>query len=198
MAEEAAHDVEPVEVEETPTEEATDWKAEAEKWKKLSREGERRGKRLTEEAEKARNDALAELEKLKGGETDVNKAIDEALSKFASKANEKLLKTDVLAAAKGVLSDPSDALRFLNLSEFEVKDMETDSKAISEAIAELVQERPYLAVKDDAKKWSNSEAGPKDKRADRQLSRDDLAKMTPEEINAAEQKGLLVNLLSGK
>src|SRR5690606_5724659 len=52
-----------------------------------------------------------------------------------SKANERILKAEIRAAAASKLSDPADALKFLDLSGFEVgDDGEVDSSAIAEAI----------------------------------------------------------------
>lgn len=68
---------------------------------------------------------------------------DEAIAK----ANQRILKAEVRALATGRLADPQDALRFLDLSEFEVgSDGEVDGDAVTAAIEDLVKTKPYLAA----------------------------------------------------
>src|SRR5699024_3898255 len=57
-----------------------------------------------------------------------------------AKANQRILKAEVRAAAASKLADPADALRFIDLSEFEVgTEGDVDSEAISDAIAGLLK-----------------------------------------------------------
>lgn len=68
---------------------------------------------------------------------------DEALAA----ANRRILQAEVRAAAAGKLSDPADALRFIDLSSFEVgDDGATDAAAIAGAVEDLVKSKPYLAA----------------------------------------------------
>lgn len=100
-------------------------------------------------AEKARADELQA--KLDGNEAE-HKAAQEAQrvkDEALTAANARILKAEVRAAAAGKLSDPQDALRFLDLSEFEVgSDGEVDATAVTKAIDDLIQTKPYLAVQD--------------------------------------------------
>lgn len=71
------------------------------------------------------------------------KVKDEAISR----ANDKILKSEVKAAAKGVLADPQDAYKFLDLSVFEVDDDgNVDEPAVAKALADLVAAKPYLGA----------------------------------------------------
>lgn len=71
------------------------------------------------------------------------KVKDEAISR----ANDKILKSEVKAAAKGVLADPQDAYKFLDLGVFEVDDDgNVDEPAVAKALADLVAAKPYLGA----------------------------------------------------
>lgn len=71
----------------------------------------------------------------------------EADAKATAKANERIIKAEVRASAAGKLSDPVDALKFLDLSKFEVDaDGNVDTEQIDDAIADLLEKKPYLAV----------------------------------------------------
>jgi len=108
---------------------------------------ERNARRAAERAAKA---TRAELDKLRAeGQTETEKAIAKAKADGATealtKANERVLKAEVRAAAAGKLTDPADAARFLDLSDFTVgEDGDVDTKALGQAIDRLLKERPYL------------------------------------------------------
>lgn len=71
----------------------------------------------------------------------------EADARAAAKANARILSAEVRAAAAGKLSDPSDALTFIDLTQFDVDDDgSVDQDEIAEAIADLVRRKPYLAA----------------------------------------------------
>ena len=64
---------------------------------------------------------------------------DEALAA----ANQRILKAEVRAAASGKLTDPADALRYLDLSKFTVTaDGGVDTQAIADSIGELLEQKP--------------------------------------------------------
>lgn len=117
----------------------------------------------------------------------------EAEAAALAKANERILRSEVKAAAAGKLADPSDALAYLDLSEFEVDESgNVDSSEIAEAISELLERKPYLAAQGgrvslDSGRGKAPAAG--------QLTRDDLKSMSPEEITAAKAAGRLNGLL---
>lgn len=71
----------------------------------------------------------------------------EAETAAMAKANARIVRAEVKAAAAGRLNDPADALNFLDLSQFEVDDDgDVDADEIADAIAELVRTKPYLAA----------------------------------------------------
>lgn len=168
------------------------------------------------EAEKARRKAeatkrraaetkVAELEQQlaagskKDGEPDADQIRREATATATAKANERIIRSEVRAAAAGKLSDPRDALRFIDLSKFEVdEDGQVDEDDVAEAVEQLVKDRPYLAAA-TAKRFQGSgdggarkgSAGPK------QLGEKDVKKMTAEQIDAARRKGQLRDYLGG-
>ncbi len=105
------------------------------------------------DAEKKAKDAEKELEELrKASQTDQEKALEaartEGRTEALSTANVRLLKAEIKVAAQGKLADPTDAVALLDLSKFEVNDDgDVDTKAISSAIDELVEQKPHLAAK---------------------------------------------------
>lgn len=129
---------------------------------------------------------------------------DEARIEADKRANERILKADIRAAAAGKLSDPSDALRYFDLSSFEVKeDGSTDEAAIAKAVENLVKERPYLAAA-SAPKWQDIDAHRNGAAPGKQpqLSAEDVKRLFASkkfsEIEAARQEGRLDGILGIK
>lgn len=78
---------------------------------------------------------------------DAQRLAAEAEAKALEKANTRILSAEVRAAATGKLSDPSDALTFIDLTQFEVDDDgEVDREEIATAITDLLTKKPYLAA----------------------------------------------------
>lgn len=102
-------------------------------------------------AEREAKEAKAELDKIRNaGQSEQEKAIAKAKAEGTTEAlktaNARILRAEIKAAAGGKLTDPADAVRLLDLSDFEVDaDGEVDSKAIAKAIDQLVKDKPYLA-----------------------------------------------------
>lgn len=114
-----------------------------------------------------------------------------------SKANARIVRSEVKAAAKGVLADPGDAYKFLDLEQFEVDgDGNIDGDEIADAIEALVKEKPYLAAA-PARRFQGTGDGGAARKASRpkQLSRNDLKTMSPEQITKAQDAGRLDDLL---
>ncbi|MEU2077110.1 hypothetical protein [Streptomyces sp. NPDC013489] len=117
-----------------------------------------------------------------------------------SKANTRIIRAEVKAAAAGKLADPADAYRFLDLDTFEVdNDGNVDSEEIAEAIDELIKSKPYLAAA-TAKRFQGTGDGGAARKASRpkQLTRADLKSMTPEAIDKAREDGRLDDLMGGQ
>lgn len=95
----------------------------------------------------ARADALQA--KLDGKEAEHTAAQEKAANDklVLDRANGRILRSEIKAAAKGVLADPADAYKFLDLDSFEVSDDgDVDEAAITAALKTLVEQKPYLAA----------------------------------------------------
>lgn len=128
---------------------------------------------------------------------DVEKVRREAELAALDRANQRILKAEIKAIATGKLADPHDALLFLDLSKFEVDgDGKVDEDEVSDAITDLLKERPYLAAA-TAKRFQGSADGGARKGPPQpaQLTRDDLKGMSPQQIVDAKNNGQLKNLL---
>jgi len=171
-------------------------------WKARSRQNEKAAKANADAAKEAAA-VKAELDALKaaseGREAEHQAAVeaqrlkDEALAV----ANERILKAEVRAAAASKLTDPQDALRFLNLSDFEVgSDGEVDASQVAKAIDDLIASKPYLAAQGGQRFQGSADGGARnDATKVAQLTRDDMKRMTPEQIADAEAKGQFDGLL---
>jgi hypothetical protein len=103
-------------------------------------------------ADKRAKAAEAELAKLReANATESEKALAaakaEGRNEALATANTRILTAEVKAAAAGVLQDPDDAVRLLDLDQFEVgEDGAVDVKAIKAEVAALAKAKPYLSV----------------------------------------------------
>jgi hypothetical protein len=157
---------------------------------------ERKAARDEAAAAKAERDALQA--KLDGKEAEFTAAQeaqrikDEAISA----ANRRILNSEVKAAAKGVLADPQDAYKFLDLDSFEVDaDGNVDETAISSAIADLIKSKPYLAAQGSRFQGSADGGARNDATKVAQLGQADMNRMTVDQIAEAEAKGQFDDLL---
>jgi len=111
------------------------------------------------------------------------------------RANERLVKAELKSAAKGKLNNVADALVFIDLSSIEVgDDGEVDTDALETAITNLLTERPYLGATEQKRFQGGADQGGGKSGAPKQLTRAELANMTPEAIVAAEANGQLANV----
>lgn len=111
------------------------------------------------------------------------------------RANERLVKAELKAAAKGKLANVADALVFIDVSSIEVgEDGEVDTDALETAIDNLLTERSYLAAGETKRFGGGADQGGGKSGAPKQLTRAELANMSPEAIVAAEEKGQLANI----
>lgn len=152
--------------------------------------------KLAKENEKA----LAALQaKLAGTEAEhaAEQAKRETEQAALSKANDRILKSEVKAQAKGVLADPQDAYKFLDLESFEVDDDgNVDEDAIAKALTDLVAAKPYLAAQGGKRFQGSADGGARNDAAKvSQLNQADMARMSPEQIADAHDKGQFDDLL---
>ncbi|MGC5034114.1 hypothetical protein ACPXCS_06205 [Streptomyces sp. DT190] len=144
-------------------------------------------------AERARR-RQAEERANKGASDD---AVAKATAAATAAANTRIIKAEIRAAAAKKLADPRDALKFLDLGQFEVdEDGEVDADEIADAIEDLIKEKPYLAAA-TGRRFQGSGDGGAQRKAGRpkQLTQSDLKKMTPDQIVKAQNEGRLDDLL---
>jgi hypothetical protein len=198
QAAEAAADQTADAADQSAADSATDYRERYEGQQKVNRDLERKLKDARAEADKVA-DLQAELAKLQGKEAEHADALKERERDAAAvaKANARILRTEIRSAAKGVLADPADALTFLDLSGFEVdEDGEVDGDAIAAALSNLVETKPYLAAQGDRRFQGDTGGGARKESRPTQLSREDLSRMSPQEINKAVREGRAKDLLT--
>ncbi len=142
---------------------------------------------------KARQDLQAKLDQAGQQKDDPGaKAAQEAVAK----ANARIVRSEVRAAAAGKLADPKDALKFLDLDQFEVgEDGDNADDDIADAIDDHISKQPYLAAQ--SRKKGSMDGGVRNESRPRQLTRADLGRMSPEEIEKARKQGRLKTLMGG-
>jgi uncharacterized protein (DUF1501 family) len=163
-----------------------------------------KGKRKEQDA--ALRDLRAELDAIKAKaegkevEYQAEQARRETERAALDKANDRIRKSEVKAAAKGVLADPQDAYKFLDLDSFEVDDDgNVDEGAIAKALADLVEEKPYLSAQGGKRFQGTADGGARnDATKPSQLTESDLDRMSAEQIEGARKEGRLNNLLGIK
>ncbi len=150
--------------------------------------------------EKARADALQARLDGKEAEHAAEQQQRTVEAAALAKANDRIRKAEVRAAAAGVLTDPADALRYLDLEQFEVgDDGEVDAAAIKAAVEDLVKSKPYLAAQSGGPGTVFESPGAHRKGAPAgQLTQADLKSMTSDQIVAAKAEGRLNDLLGIK
>jgi hypothetical protein len=146
-----------------------------------------------------RRAAEAERDQLKAkpAADDADAIRAEADKAATAKANGRIVRSELKAAATGKLADPKDALVFLDLSTFEVdEDGQVDEDDVAEAIEQLLKDKPHLAAA-MAKRFQGSGDGGarKGSGGTKQLGKNDLKNMTPEQIDEAHTKGQLRDYL---
>lgn len=163
--------------------------------------------KVKEERQK-RRDTEAELEKLRKAaekkpdddqpsEDEIRREAEQAA---AQKANARIVRSEIRAAAAGKLADPKDALVHLDLDQFEVDDNgEVDSDEVAEAIDDLIKSKPYLAAQSGKRFQGTADGGAaRNAGKPKQLTREDLDGMSPAEIVKAKADGRLKDVLGIK
>ena len=167
---------------------------------------ERKARRDAERERKALRAELDELEaQIAAGaqqdqaQQDAEKARRDAEATANAKANARILAAEVRAAAAGQLADPSDAARYLDMSEFEVvDDGSVDSDAITGAISDLIKRKPYLAAAKATGFQGSGDGGARGGGSkQRQVTDAELQTMSPQQIVKARAEGRLTSLMGG-
>jgi hypothetical protein len=159
--------------------------AEVDKWKALSRKNEDRFKSTSTELDNLRQSQMSDAEKaIEAAKAEGRNA---ALAEVGTRIAEAELRAQ--AAAAGVELPSAD---FLNLNRFLGSDGSVDSDAVKGFISSLPKPAAAPAFRQDIG------LGRQGSPAAGQLSRSDLSRMTPGEINAARKEGRLDSLLRGE
>lgn len=145
-------------------------------------------------SKKAEREAKAELDKLRNsaGKSDEQVAEqqqrDQREAAILNKANERIVRSEIKSAAAGKLQNPAIAVRLLDLSDFEVdEDGNVDEDEIAQAIDDLLEKEPYLAVQSGGgPKFDSARGKPK---VAKKLTPKDLESMSPQEIAKAYDEG---------
>lgn len=156
---------------------------------------ERKARRDAEKRAKAAEQAVTDRDK-PAEEQALEAARREAREEALVVANGRIVRSEVKAAATGKVKNPALALKLIDTSAIEVgDDGEVDAEAVNDAINDLLEQYPELAA--DGRKFAGSaDQGAKGRSAKPpQLTRADLQKMTPEQINKARTDGRLNTLM---
>ena len=162
-------------------------------------------KRKWKAAETARKTAEAEAAALRakdeGREAEHQQALaaqqikDDALAA----ASRRILKAELRAAAAGKLTDPTDALTFIDLDAIDVDDDgNVDRAALDAAITNLVTTKPYLAAQSGGRFQGGADGGARNAASSspHQYTAAEVERMTPQQIVAARRAGQLADYLS--
>jgi hypothetical protein len=165
----------------------TDWKAEAEKWKRLSRENETRFKGNAKKLEELQASAMSD------GEKAVAEAEKRGRTAALTEVSTRVAAAEIKAALTGVVPDPSVIVEDINLARYvtETGDVDTDAVAALKAkFVVIAAKAPPIPGGADGGARGTPPAG--------QLTQDDLRRMTPEAIVKAKADGQLNDLLGVK
>lgn len=179
-----------------------------------------KGEKALQAEKQKRRDAQKELREWKAlglSAADIKKLVDERKDsdgkpdadtirqQIRAEVDAEVLETRVLdkieAKASRLFADPDDAaalvMRGRDADEF-LDDGKVDVEAIQDALDELLEKKPYLAAQGGRRFQGSADGGTRKESRTKQLSRTDLARMSPQEIEKARQDGKLDDLLSGK
>jgi len=181
--------------------ETVDWEDKFKGQQKVNRDLEKKLKAVSEAQTRAQEEA--ELKNKSAEDQAVELARREAREEATKAANERIVRAELKAAAKGRLADVSDALLNIPINEFEVSDDgEVDAAALDAAIDDLLARKPHLAPAKQARFDGTADQGAKAGTGPSQLTEADLDRMSAagddEGIVKARAEGRLNNLLGIK
>lgn len=105
----------------------------------------------------------------------------QAIREANARVNEKLVRSAVTVQAAELLRDPSDAARYIDISDYEVDDDgNVDARQIQDDLKALLRDRPYLgkARKGDGQNGGNPDFDGGTRSGTTALSMDDLIRRT--------------------
>jgi len=159
------------------------------------------GKQALDRMKAERNDARRENRALKkqleeatkkppaeGEQPDPEALKEEGRREALAQADQRVIRAEAKAAATGKLADPSDALTFLDLTQFEVDaDGNVDAEELADAIDALLKKKPYLAAQGGKRFQGGADGG--NRNGTKQPSLD-------EQIAAAQKEGRVRDVIS--
>ncbi len=137
------------------------------------------------------------------GQVDADKIREEARREARAEAAKERVEDKIEARAAKKFADASDAVAIL-LRTHDINDFldgdKVDAEAISEALDELLEAKPHLAAAQGGKSkfGGGADGGARKASRPKQLTRDDLSRMKPEDIVKAKAEGRLDDLFKGK
>lgn len=158
-------------------------------------QAERTARKAAETDAKTAKQLLADQSK-SAEQIEADQKLRDAEQAVLGKANERVVRSEVKAAAAGKVKRLDLLLKVVDLSAIAVDEAgDPDPSAVEDAISAFLAEYPELAA--DAQKFSGSaDQGAKGRAAKlAQLTQQDLDRMSPSEINAARREGRLNDLL---
>lgn len=94
-------------------------------------------------------------------DVDVEEIRRQTKAEVSAKSDARFVRAAVKAEAAALLNDPSDAIKFLDLSDYEVdEDGEVDAAQVKRDLRSLIADKPYLAKKKSA---ADFDGGPRGK-----------------------------------
>lgn len=128
-------------------------------------------------------------------ESEVETAKREAAAAATQKANERIAKAEVKAAAKGRFADPADVELYLDLSEFVDEDGDIDAEAIEDALTGLLEKKPHLAAASQKRFQGGGHQGAKAPATPAQLTRAQYNALSRDEKRKARAEGRVNKLI---
>lgn len=132
---------------------------------------------------------------------DADKIREEARREARAESIKERVNDKIEARAAKGFADAEDAVAILlrthNTEDFLDGD-KVDVEAIQEALDELLEKKPHLAAQGGKRFGGGADGGKRKADRPNQLTRDDLKRMSPEEIMKAKADGRLADLLGSK
>lgn len=165
---------------------------------KKALQAERRARREAEQRAKAIEASLADRDK-EPAEQAIEQARREAREEAQNAFNERIKAAELKAALAGKVSDINLALKVIDMSAIDVDGTgSVDPQSVTDAIEEALTNFPVLAPAGVKKFTGTADQGARGKQTGpAQITRDQLSKMTPEQIDAAFAAGQLDHVLKG-
>lgn len=159
---------------------------------------EREARKTAERERNALKQQLADKDK-PAEEQALEAARREAEAAATAKANERIVRAELKAAAAGKVKRPDLLVKVTDVASIDVDENgDPDVDALNDAIERFLEDYPELAA-DTSKFTGSADQGSKGKQTQpRQLSHEDIKSMSPEQIIKAQEEGRLNGLLGRK